>query len=132
MSQGMDDKIRQISEMLNSPDAQEGIRTLFNSLGAPRSDAPADTDQLSSYDRETGLPYGADPSSLSSQESDWINRIQNILSQMNNMHDSRLNLLRSVHPFLNATRRERCSTCMNILKVAGIIKAMTNNGGRLL
>ena len=37
MSQDMGDKIRQISEMLNSPEAQEGIRHLFGSLGTNRA-----------------------------------------------------------------------------------------------
>jgi hypothetical protein len=129
MSQGMDDKIRQISEMLNSPEAQDGIRSLISSLGA-RGSAPAETDLQGLETAGTGLPGFSSPPQ-SSQDSDWINHIQNMLSQMNSVQDSRINLLRSVHPFLNPTRRERCATCMNILKVAGILRAMTNSNGRL-
>lgn len=131
MSQGMDDKIRQISEMLNSPDAQDGIRNLFSSLGASRSTMPAETGLQASEAADTDLPFSSGPLPQPSQESDWINYIQNMLGQMNNVQDSRINLLRSVHPFLNPNRRERCATCMNILKVASILKAMTNSSGRL-
>lgn len=130
MGQGMDDKIRQISEMLNSPEAQEGIRSLFSSLGRQREAAPAETDLQGSEAAEAGIP-GFSGLPQSSQDLDWINRIQNMLSQMNNVQDSRINLLHSVHPFLNPTRRDRCATCMNILKVAGILKTMTNSNGRL-
>jgi hypothetical protein len=132
MSQGMDDKIRQISEMLNSPEAQDGIRNLFSSLGASGRGVPFGTDQQASEGAEPGLPVSASLPPVSQQDTDWINHIQNMLGQMNNVQDSRINLLRSVHPFLNPTRRERCATCMNILKVASILKAMTNSGGRLL
>ena len=128
MSQGMDDKIRQISDMLNSPEAQDGIRSLFSSLGSQRGAGDAD---LQGYEAaETGVP-GLSGSQQPSRDLDWINYLQNMLSQMNNVQDSRINLLRSVHPFLNPTRRERCATCMNILKVAGIIRTMTNSSGRL-
>ncbi|NLO39014.1 MAG: hypothetical protein GX115_06035 [Ruminiclostridium sp.] len=130
MGQGMDDKIRQIAQMLNSPEAQDGIRNLFSSLGTQRGSAPAETDLQEFDDAQTTAP---DFSSLPqvSPDSDWIHNIQNMLSQVNSVQDSRVNLLHSVHPFLNPTRRERCSTCMNILKIAGILKAMTNSNGRL-
>lgn len=128
MSQGMDDKIRQISEMLNSPEAQDGIRSLFSSLGSRGSD-PAQGDQQD-YDTDGGSVPAFNPY-RNSLDNDWINYIQNMLAQMNNVQDSRINLLRSVHPFLNPTRRERCATCMNILKIASILRAMTNSGGRL-
>ncbi|MBP7175010.1 MAG: hypothetical protein KBA53_02180 [Thermoclostridium sp.] len=130
MGQGMDEKIQQIAQMLNSPEAQDGIRDLFSSLGSQRRAAPTETDLQDFDPAQTAAP---DMHSLSqiSKDSDWINYIQNMLSQVNNIQDSRVNLLHSVHPFLNPTRRERCSTCMNILKIAGILKAMTNSNGRL-
>lgn len=130
MGQGMDDKIRQISQMLNSPEAQDGIRQLFSSLGASGGDTPAETDRQPYDGPETDLQMRAVSSQF--QEMDWINHIQNLLGQMNNMQDSRVNLLRSIHPFLNPTRRERCTTCVNILKIASILRALTNDGGRLL
>jgi len=129
MSQGMDDKIRQISEMLSSPEAQDGIRQLFSSLGAPRGDTQG-TDRQPYDSAEADLQVSATPARF--QEADWINQIQNMLAQMSNVEDSRINLLRSIHPFLNPARRERCTTCVNILKIAGILRALTNNGGRLL
>jgi len=130
MGQGMDDKIRQIYEMLNSPEAQDGIRQLFSSLSTPREGTPAETDRQPYDGSETDLQTRDAPSQF--QELDWINHIQNLLGQMNNIQDSRINLLRSIHPFLNPARRERCTTCVNILKIAGILRALTNNGGRLL
>ena len=128
MGQGMDDKIRQISDMLNSPEAQEGIRSLFSSLGSQRGAGDADFQDYEAA--EAGVP-GLSGSQQPSRDLDWINYLQSMLSQMNNVQDSRINLLRSVHPFLNPTRRERCATCMNILKVAGILRTMTNSSGRL-
>lgn len=130
MGQGMDDKIRQISEMLNSPEAQDGIRSLFSSLSTQRGAVPADTDFQGSEAAEAES-LGISSLPQSSRDLDWINYIQNMLGQLNNVQDSRINLLRSVHPFLNPMRRERCATCMNILKVAGILKTMTNSSGRL-
>ncbi len=130
MGQGMDDKIRQISEMLNSPEAQDGIRSLFSSLGTQRGSSSAESELQDYQGADSEMPVFSGPPQ-SSQDLDWINHIQNMLGQMNNVQDSRINLLRSVHPFLNPTRRERCATCMNILKVAGILRAMTNSNGRL-
>lgn len=129
MSQGMDDKIRQISEMLNSPEAQDGIRNLFSSLGRPR-ESDTGTGDVETF--ESGSPMISESlNPHSPNEADWIYHIQNMLSQVNSVQDSRINLLRSVHPFLNTVRRERCSTCLNILKIATILRTMTNSGGGL-
>ena len=132
MAQGMDDKIRQISDMLGSREAQEGIRQLLNSLSS--SDEPNRTDigSQSAEGNDPELSFSDAPRTTPHQESDWIYNIQNMLGQMSNIQDSRINLLRSVHPFLNPTRKERCNTCINILKIAEIVKAFTNNGGRLI
>lgn len=129
MSQGMDDKIRQISDMLSSREAQDGIRRLIGSFSGPSESAPSQSDQQAV---ERTLPDTYEDNPIRSQDTDWINSIQNILSQAGNIQDSRINLLRSVHPFLNQARRERCETCINILRVAGILKAITNKNGRLI
>ncbi|HAA25122.1 MAG TPA: hypothetical protein DCE11_03235 [Ruminiclostridium sp.] len=129
MSQGMDDRMRQISDMLNSREAQDGIRRLIGSFNSSSDAVPVQSDQHAAerafFDSQKDNP-------IQSQESDWINKIQNLLSQASNIQDSRINLLRSVHPFLNQARKERCETCINILRVADIIKAVTNKNGRLL
>ncbi|NLM10054.1 MAG: hypothetical protein GX213_04620 [Clostridiaceae bacterium] len=129
MAQGMDDKIRQISDMLNSPEAQDGIRRLFSSLNkSPDFD---DESYAEGYDeQEQGLT--GNTGQLSLRESDWIRNIQGLLNQVNSIEDSRINLLYSIQPFLNPSRRERCATCLNILKIASIIRTVTNNSGRLL
>lgn len=129
MSQGMDDKIRQITDMLNSPEAQEGIRQLFGSLNRSQ-DFGADS-YAGEYD-EQDQGHTVNTGQLMLRESDWIRKIQNLLNQVNSIEDSRINLLNSIQPFLNPSRRERCATCLNILKIASILRAVTNNGGRLL
>jgi len=129
MGQSMDDKIRQISDMLNSPEAQEGIRQLFSSLNSGRE---FDTESYSGEYSGDEQEYPQNSGQLMLRETDWIRRIQNLLNQVNNIEDSRINLLNSLQPFLNPVRRERCATCLNILKIASIIRNVTNNGGRLL
>jgi len=129
MGQSMDDKIRQISDMLNSPEAQEGIRQLFSSLNSGRE---FDTESYSGEYSGDEQEYPQNSGQLMLRETDWIRRMQNLLNQVNNIEDSRINLLNSLQPFLNPVRRERCATCLNILKIASIIRNVTNNGGRLL
>ena len=87
MGQGMDDKIRQIAQMLNSPEAQDGIRNLFDSLGTQRGSAPVETDLQEVGDAQT---TALDVSSLTqgSVDSEWIHNIQNMLSQVNSIQDS--------------------------------------------
>lgn len=132
MGQGMDDKIRQISDMLGSKEAQEGMRQIFNSLSSSNESGHSEAEPQSAERNEPELSFSGTPGVTSHQESDWIYSIQNMLGQMGNIQDSRINLLRSVHPFLSSARRERCNTCVNILKVAEIVKAFTKNGGGLL
>lgn len=129
MDQRMDDKIRQISNMLSSPDAQEGIRQLFSSLSRPQQDYESESG-TGNYGNESG--YTGSTGQLMLRETDWISKMQNLLNQFNNIEDSRINLLNSIQPFLNPVRRERCATCLNILKIACIIRNVSNNGGRLL
>ncbi|NLG88270.1 MAG: hypothetical protein GX494_03495 [Clostridiaceae bacterium] len=129
MSQGMDDKIRQLSDMLSSREAQDGIRRLIGSFSSSSGAMPAQSDQ---HADESALPDSYEDNPVQSLDFDWISKIQSVLSQASNIQDSRINLLRSVHPFLNQKRKERCETCINILRIADIIKAVTNNNGRLL
>lgn len=129
MDQRMDDKIRQISNMLSSPDAQEGIRQLFSSLNSSRN--MDDESYSGDYEvHDQGNTGNAGQMLL--RENDWIRNIQNLLNHVNSIEDSRINLLHSIQPFLNPARRERCVTCLNILKIASILRAVTNNNGRLL
>jgi len=129
MGQSMDDKIRQISDMLNSPEAQESIRQLFGSLNRSQDFG------TEAYDGEYAgneQGYVQNTGQLMIRETDWIRKIQHLLNQVNSIEDSRINLLNSLQPFLNPVRRERCATCLNILKIASIIRNVTNNSGRLL
>ncbi|NLX75918.1 MAG: hypothetical protein GXZ01_00840 [Clostridiaceae bacterium] len=127
MAQGMEDKIRQISDMLNSPEAQEGIRQLFSSLNkAPDYGTDSYTGEYAEQEP------AENPGQLALRGSDWIRNIQLLLNQVNSIEDSRINLLNSIQPFLNSARRERCTTCLNILKIASIIRTVSNNSGRLL
>ncbi len=132
MGQEMDDKIRQISGMLSNPEAKEGLRQLLRSFNSSDATAHTQAAPQSVEQEEPDFSFTGVPGSVSPQETDWIYTIQNMLGKMNNIQDSRINLLRSVHPFLNTTRKARCNTCVNILKVAEILRALTNNGGRLL
>lgn len=128
MAEGMDDKIRQISDMLNSQEAQEGIRQLFNSMNRPSQPHEDTNDEK----HEAGQDIMVNPGALSLQNSDWFGDMQNLLTKFSSVEDSRMKLLRSIQPFLNTNRKERCSTCLNVLKVAGMLRAFTNNSGRLL
>lgn len=132
MGQGMEDKIRQISNMLGSREAQEGIMQLFNSLNSSEEPNHTDSGSQNALQDEPVVSYSDAFGSSPHQESDWIYNIQNMLSKLNNIQDTRINLLRSVHPFLSPVRRERCNTCINILKIAEILRTFTNNGGRLI
>jgi len=132
MGQGMEDKIRQISNMLGTREAQEGIRQLFNSLNSSEEPNHTDSEVQNTEQNDPDFSYSDTYGSQSNQETDWIYNIQNMLSKINNIQDSRINLLRSVHPFLSPVRKERCNTCINILKVAEILRALSNNGGRLI
>lgn len=129
MDQRMDDKIRQISNMLNNPEAQEGIRQLFSSLNRSQDyDAESYDGEYTVHDQG----HTGNTGQLMLRDTDWIRNIQNLLNQVNSIEDSRINLLNSIQPFLNPSRRERCATCLNILKIASILRAVTNNSGRLL
>jgi len=132
MGQGMEDKIRQISNMLGSREAQEGIRQLFNSFNSSGEPEHTDLSVQNTGQNDPEHSYQDSFGTSSQQESDWIYNIQNMLSKINNIQDSRINLLRSVHPFLSPARKGRCNTCINILKIAEMLRALTNNGGRLI
>ena len=132
MGQEMDNKIRQISGMLSNPEATEGLRQLISSLNSSGDTTHTQTTPQSIEQGESEFSFSDASASEPPQETDWIYTIQNMLSKINSIQDSRINLLRSVHPFLNTTRKARCNTCVNILKVAEILRALTNNSGRLL
>ena len=114
MNNDINSKLKQMSEILNDKNAQGAIRELMSSL-------KTNSDQESSSGEDTNSNVE------STAELDAVNQAGDMLNMLSSSSsDTRVDLLRSIQPFLSAKRKTTCSTCMSLLRLSTIIKAFSD------
>lgn len=105
MSEDVNDKIEQIITMLaklNSP---------------PQQTHNDQQDQQSANKENSRKQYDEIDTEL-------LNSVKSIMRGLNTKNDTRINLLKSIKPYLNIERQEKINTCMMILQLAEISKML--------
>ena len=112
----LDDKLKQISEILNDEEAQNNLKNLLKSF---TGNEPSTND----FGDENELPVSS-PSST--QDIDMILKAKNIMGKINSNKDSRIDLLNAIQPFLRNKRQAQCKNCINILKISDIVRMLSS------
>lgn len=110
-------------------DLSKTIRQIAQMLGMP-SNPTSTTDSA-----EVGsAPLQPDPPAQSFQPQnmgalsnniDILSKAREMMDSFNNVSDSRINLLHSIHPFLSSTRQSSCSSCIQLLKIISVISSIS-------
>lgn len=121
----MDDITQKLSQLLDSPDGMEKIKTLASSLlGSDGQNA--DSRRGSDGSSLPTAPSGGDGLDLSPDN------LQNMMSLMNafqrTSEDDRSRFLIALRPHLSAPRQERVDKAVKILKLVGLMPIITETG----
>ena len=120
MSDDFDKKLKQLSEILNDEEAQQGLKNLIGSLGGGSDDSSADSGDLALLNRSDGSELNA------------LLKAKDIINKINTTHDSRMDLLYAIKPFLSTKRKDRCNTCVSLLRIASNLTAVSSNDNIIL
>ena len=129
MSDDLNKKIKQITDILgqeNLPDNVKGLLTLL----------AGDNNQ-----NEKEVPKEPHPEPINSENNstnemqeniEMLSRAKKIFDKINTKDDPRINLLRSMKPFLNSNRQKKLANCIKLLQMYNLSKLMDETDKGLL
>lgn len=120
MSDDLNKKIKQITDMLsqeNMPDNLKGLLSLLTNSGekADSSAKEADVHPAKEVKNEKNEL---------NENIEMIRKVTKIMDKFNSANDPRINLLMAVKPFLNNKRQMKVANCINILRMSSVARIM--------
>lgn len=122
MSDDLNKKIRQITDILsqeNLPENLKGLLSLLTSSG--NGDSPAKSSEPPALKEER-----TEKSDLE-ENVDTLRKMKKVLDKMNNVNDPRVNLLMSIKPFLNARRQKKLLNCVSMIRFSNASRMLEEN-----
>lgn len=143
MSDDLNNKIKQLTDILGQENLQDNIKELLSSLTNP-SNGSGNSNSNTSRENNSADMSGANiEGSINRKEnqgfrndsldsSDMLRKFGRIVEKLKTASDPRINLLNAVRPFLNNTRQSKLSQCIKFLQMANIAKLMDENDKNIL
>lgn len=113
MADDLNKAIKQIAQMLGVSSNPTNTADSADAGSAPLQPDP----QAQSYQPQNMAALG--------NNIDILSKAREMLDSFNNVSDSRINLLHSIHPFLSPTRQSSCSSCIQLLKIISVISSIS-------
>ena len=115
------DLMKNFSGMLEGKQIPEDIQNMLNSLMNSKHETPSSNSNFDTNSQDS--PSTIDPAT--------IIKMQNIMSAMkkSQKNNPRADLLRSLKPYLNPSRREKVDQYINLFNMEQIIEMLNINGG---
>ncbi|HOM02839.1 MAG TPA: hypothetical protein PLH43_08450 [Acetivibrio sp.] len=141
MSDDLNNKLKQLAEMLNSNEKMSEnlsglLSMLANSSGneksaqaAPKEEPSDDGAPMKIKAHDSPLPFDTKENERSSDELqdnvEMMRKVKDIMDTMRNINDPRINLLTAIKPFLSSNRQKKLSNCIRLFQVTQITKLMS-------
>lgn len=116
MSDDLNNKIKQIADILsqeNMPDNLKGLLSLLGSSGSKEDISPK------SNETPPTKEVKATRSELE-ENLELVSKMKRVMDRLNTKSDPRVNLLTAIKPFLNNTRQKRLNDCIKLLQVTSL------------
>ena len=123
MSDDLNKKIKQITDMLgqdNLPDNIKGLLSLLTSSGTKEEPSTKSSENFFTKEDRT------EKSELD-DNIEMIRKVKKVMDRVNNNNDPRINLLSAIKPFLNNKRQSRLNNCIKILHMSRLTGLMDEN-----
>lgn len=109
MSGDMNDKIKQIADILGQENVAENLKPIITSL---MNNNNSNTDQHENR---------------SVENNDVVSKIKGAMDRLSTSNDPRVSLLTAVKPFLNNNRQKKIANCIKLFHMTNIAKIMDEN-----
>jgi len=137
MSEDMNNKIKQITEILGQDNLPDNIKALLSLLSSTPTPAKDNAQPKTSEPQvQPAQPIQAmqpvqKEEKLEKNDSDdnleIVQKVRKALDRLSTNNDPRINLLTSIRPFMNEKRQKRVSDCIKILQMAILAKLLEEN-----
>ena len=123
MSDDLNKKIKQITDILgqeNMPDNLKGLLSLLASPGVKQDSSPKVSEPLSSNAEKSDR-------SEPDENIEMIRKVKKLMDRINTVNDPRISLLNAIKPFLNKTRQKKIGNCIKLLHMSWLVKFIDEN-----
>jgi hypothetical protein len=123
LSDDLNKKIKQITDILGQENLPENVQSLLNLLsGEASKEEPAikPTEKAIPKEEKTGRNDG-------DENNDLIRKARKVMDMLGNNNDPKINLLLAMKPFLNNKRQQKISNCIKILHMSRITGLMDDH-----
>ncbi len=119
MSEDLNDKVKQIAEMLNKEGMQENLKNIINAFTSSSGKENPNGEKRAQSENNSGMP-GSDMI----ENMEMMQRIKGVMDRLGSRSDPRVNLLQSVRPFLNEKRQKKLKNCIMLLQFSAVAKLL--------
>jgi hypothetical protein len=123
MSDDLNKKIKQITDILSQENLPDNLKELLNMLASSGSkdDTPP---------RPAESPEPKENKNDRSEQEDslyMINKVRSVMEGMNGQNDPRVALLNAIKPFLNNRRQKKLNNCVRLLQMSSLTRLLEDN-----
>ncbi|PNT94025.1 hypothetical protein [Clostridium thermosuccinogenes] len=127
MSEDINNKLKQITDILGQDTLPDNIKGLL-SLLASASNQAKDNTQAKAVEAPPPMPKEDKLETVEPDDNlDMVRKIRRAIDKLNTNTDPRINLLASIRPFMNEKRQKRVADCIKILQMASLVKLLEEN-----
>lgn len=128
MSEDINNKIKQLADLLGQENMQDNIKGLLSLLASKSTGTDADTSSKTNNSREPVEVKEEKPVRSDMEDNiDMLRKAKAMMDRLNNIDDPRLNLLMAIKPFLNSRRQKKLTGCLNIIRMSNLARLMEDN-----
>lgn len=125
MSDDINKKIKQITDILGQENIPENFKGLLTMFASQTNEEPPE--------KKPDPPKVTEPPVIKEERfarnelednMEMVRRVKKMMDHMNTNNDPRVTLLNAIRPFLNNTRQQKVSNCIKILQMISISRLM--------
>lgn len=125
MSEELNEKIKQITDILGQENLPENVKGLLSLLTGP-GNSSEEPPQKSGQQDSPGK--ARQEKSELAENLEMMRKVKNIMDRLNSHNDPRINLLSALKPFMGSARQKKISNCINVLRISGLTRLIDENG----
>lgn len=121
-NEDMSDLFNKFSNMVNEGNIPDEMKNILSSLSSNGSSGNSNSNGSSSSSSNSSNP---------SIDFETLMKMKSIMEKMNNNNDPRANLLLSLKPYLNESRKEKIDQYIKLFGMSKVLEMFNNSGGGL-
>lgn len=132
MSDDLNKKIKQITDVLSQENLPDNLKGLFALLGSSANSQEEKIEEPAPNSIDINKKEKNKELSDLEDNMEMLRKVKTIMDRLNTGNDPRINLLSAIKPFLNNNRQKKLSNCISLLKVSSLAKLVEENGKEIL